>query len=615
MIKEEKEEETKELQIEKEREIENHQEPSFHLIKEEKEKEKVKRPLWSEAQQVALNLFEEGKNIFLSGPGGSGKTQLIKEFQRRAHERGQKIEILALTGCAAILIDHAKTLHSFFMLGQAKESAEKMITKCYRKMFPKFRKLSILVIDEISMMSARLFETVIGILRRCNCFHRIQLIFVGDFFQLPPVFESWESDKRMCFEHESFAEIFPSTQTVLLNKIFRQEDLDFQRILNNMRFGQILPADVSLLFRYLHRPIRLEDTNGIIPCKLFSRKKDVDDLNKRELDKLPSETIFSLPIVENEYFENTFELRPGNKIHPFHKRSSSSSCLSDKRKKKKKILDAGVDLDEAAEEKEEQEQEEEADEMPSPEKLQEEVDYLTKDIKEPLQLKVGAQVMLTKNINLEEGLCNGKQGKIIGFVGDHPEVLFVDGKQCVITRFKQASDKFPRLSVHHYPLLLAWAITIHKMQGASLTHAEMNLGSSIFADGQMYVALSRVRSLHGLYLTAFDPNKLSANLHVKKFYFQIAFAQLLANNNNMTHESHPMKKKIREAFLIHLNTHEKIKNHLIQDILISGEDLANVSIFESQCYRDFIQSLRRPPVGNPLTKEEKKEKATSKSEP
>ena len=138
-----------------------------------------------------------------------------------------------------------------------------------------------------------------------------------------------------------------------------------------------------------------------------------------------------------------------------------------------------------------------------------------------LCLRVGAQVMCIANLDLDSDnpICNGSRGvvKEINSQG-MPVVEFKNGSVRVIGLHCWQSETIPSVAVKQLPLILAWAITIHKSQGASLDMAEIDVGNKIFECGQTYVALSRVRSLDGLYLKSFDPNRILINKKVRGFY-------------------------------------------------------------------------------------------------
>jgi ATP-dependent DNA helicase PIF1 len=128
--------------------------------------------------------------------------------------------------------------------------------------------------------------------------------------------------------------------------------------------------------------------------------------------------------------------------------------------------------------------------------------------------------MCLVNVNLEIGICNGSLGVVDGFVDGlgHPIVKFRNGVRLIIEPHSWQNAEYPTICIQQYPLCLSFANTIHKLQGATLDMAIMDLGSSIFTEGQIYVALSRIRTLEGLYLNAFRPDKIRVNSKVVEFY-------------------------------------------------------------------------------------------------
>ena len=141
---------------------------------------------------------------------------------------------------------------------------------------------------------------------------------------------------------------------------------------------------------------------------------------------------------------------------------------------------------------------------------------------ESLHLKKGAAVMCTVNLDMDNGICNGAQGMITNMMetdkGVFPEVTFTNGVVKTMEYHYVQSEEYPSIAIGQIPLCLAWALTIHKIQGATLTMADMDVGSQIFEYGQTYVALSRVQSLEGLYLSAFNASKIRVNPIVQAFY-------------------------------------------------------------------------------------------------
>jgi ATP-dependent DNA helicase PIF1 len=157
--------------------------------------------------------------------------------------------------------------------------------------------------------------------------------------------------------------------------------------------------------------------------------------------------------------------------------------------------------------------------------IQIELDFLAGNLmcEKEMKLKIGAQVMCIINIKSERGdilICNGSQGIVTDYceVSGFPKVKYNNGIEMVMTKHIWPSDKIPGIGVSQVPLILSWALTIHKSQGATLDAAEIDVGSGIFECGQTYVALSRVKSLEGLYLTSFDAKRIRINKKVKEFY-------------------------------------------------------------------------------------------------
>jgi ATP-dependent DNA helicase PIF1 len=128
--------------------------------------------------------------------------------------------------------------------------------------------------------------------------------------------------------------------------------------------------------------------------------------------------------------------------------------------------------------------------------------------------------MCIANIDMEsaEQIVNGSQGTVVEFIGEIPVVKFKNGIKRSVGYHVWTSEIMPKIGVKQIPLIYAWAITIHKAQGVTLDMAQIDAGSNIFECGQTYVALSRVKNLEGLYLTAINPHKIQVNKKVKDFY-------------------------------------------------------------------------------------------------
>jgi ATP-dependent DNA helicase PIF1 len=438
---------------------------------------------YSEEQIKAFTAYTEGRNMFITGPGGTGKTALIKHIQKDAVRKDINIQVCALTGCAAVLLEcKAKTLHSWAGIGLGKGSFEQLLTRISKNQFAKrtWKGTDILIVDEVSMMSQKLFELLDGIgkaiRKNSRPFGGIQLIFSGDFYQLPPVGDKDDPETcRFCFESMLWSQTFSEDNHIQLTKIFRQSDPIYQKILNQIREGKLKRSSNELLLHHVGREI--SDNLGIRPTKLFPTRNKVDQVNIKEMNALNTE-------------EREYKLK-------YHSDLEMTATELLKRRQFTR------------------------------EQIETELAYLKGNLRcdEVVKLKIGSQVMCIVNIELDNGgmLCNGSQG-IVSRITEQglPVVKFSNSNG---TRFEYImgyhiwpSENIPGIGVSQLPLILAWALTIHKAQGATLDIAEVDAGSGIFECGQTYVALSRVKSLEGLYLTSFDASRIKINRRVQEFY-------------------------------------------------------------------------------------------------
>lgn len=449
----------------------------------------------SQEQQDALLLFKKGKNIFITGPGGSGKTELIKRFVEIAHLQNKRIQVCALTGCAAVLLkcNGSKTIHSWAGIGIASGPFGQIVDKVVKSKYKRknWINIDVLVIDEISMMSKKIFELLDTIGRRIRNqpllpFGGIQLVFSGDFFQLPPVGNDSDDDSNLfCFESYIWNKTFDKDNVIQLKTIFRQTDSNYTKILNQIREGRLTKSSYELIMKRVGIPY---PDNGLKPTILLPRRCDADLINQNELKKLKGdEMTYNLSIVKDlDYNSKNFKNKQDFNINNY-----------------KKNIDNNFDNDE---------------------KIKYEVSQIRSSIiaDDKLVLKIGTQVMCIANIDLdgEYPIVNGSQGVVIDFINGLPKIKFLNGKEIVFGYHTWNSDNVEGLGVKQIPLIHSWAITIHKSQGVTLDFAEIDAGNNIFECGQTYVALSRVKSLDGLYLSAFNPQKIKVNDKVKNYYSQ-----------------------------------------------------------------------------------------------
>jgi ATP-dependent DNA helicase PIF1 len=442
----------------------------------------------SPEQQFAVDAFNRGENLFITGAGGTGKTRLIKHILSCAMGggTGSPIQVCAMTGCAAILLDcGARTLHSWSGIKLAKGPPDAIVANALRSKsaVSAWRKVKVLIVDEVSMMSRKIFDICNCIAKRArNCllpFGGIQVIFTGDFFQLPPVGNFGEPDtEEFCFESDEWFSVFKMENHIQLRTMFRQSDPVYIDILSEIRTGQLSEKNLSILMERVGRTYDPSENNGCILTKLFPTRVKADFVNQAQYAKIESEEkimkcvrnksalmyVENGALIESEIILKCALLSDMEKDQHINTMIANTNCI------------------------------------------------------EILKLKRGTAVMCTANIDLESGICNGSQGVIVDFFANDPVVLFSNGMRKIISKHEWQSDEYPALTIAQYPLCMAWAMTIHKIQGATMSMAEMDLGNSVFEYGQTYVALSRIKSLDGLYLSAFKADKIKANPKVTKFY-------------------------------------------------------------------------------------------------
>lgn len=412
--------------------------------------------LMKDKQTMALNLLNKGENLFLTGPGGVGKTAVLKAF---ASQTIKKLAITSTTGTSALLLN-GTTVHSFLGIGLGKEKVSILVDRIIKSAYLKNRwcQLECLIIDEISMMHPDLFDKIEQLARTIRKsdvpFGGIQLVLSGDFLQLPCI-----GTMNFCFEAKSWNKCV--TNVVCLDEIIRQGDKKFQKCLNAVRMGEITREVRDILESRVGA--KLHNTYGIRPTKLYAKNINVDKENDLELDKLAEQGKDFLVYEMNMEVQAGIRTRKNYLLRKFYK-----YC----------------------------------------------------PVSERVELCVGAQVMLMKNIDMSCGLANGSRGVVMGFNDSSmPIIRFLNGEQRAIgMEIWDMKEKNKRvIRAYQIPLRVAYAISIHKSQGCSLDYAEVDL-SNIFEYGQAYVALSRVKSLNGLSIKAIDYKCIQADPIAVSYY-------------------------------------------------------------------------------------------------
>lgn len=380
-------------------------------------------------QDDAFKLLTMGKNVFLTGAAGSGKTFLLNRYIHWLRERSIEPAITASTGIAATHIN-GQTIHSWSGIGIKDHLSAYDIDRIEQneRLVKRFDATQVIIIDEVSMLSANTLDMVDKVLRAgtrtYEPFGGKQVVLCGDFFQLPPVVRSG-GDTPFAFAGSTWNDL--QLHVCYLTQQYRQEGGILLELLNNIRSGMVTDEQCGLL----EKRVGTEAPDNI--PHLYTHNVDVDKLNNERLAALP-----------------------GTMKH-FTMRTKGS---------KKRV----------------------------------EMIKKTLLVPEVLQLKKGAAVMFVKN-HPAGMYVNGTLGTVTNFRYGAPRVQTRDGRtiDAEPESWRIEEGDTVKAEVTQVPLRLAWAVTIHKSQGMTLNAARIDL-SKTFVPGQGYVALSRIRSLEGVFL-------------------------------------------------------------------------------------------------------------------
>lgn len=413
-----------------------------------------KEILLNEKQQKAYDAICKGKNIFLTGSAGVGKSTVIKKFLDD-YSSYKKIGITSTTGISAILIG-GSTLHSYLGIGLGEDKVETLFSKIKNnyKAKQKWNITDVLIIDEVSMLKPELFEKLemLGKLIRKNNlpFGGMQIILSGDFLQLPCV-----KSEKFVFESELWNQVIKEVH--YLDEVVRQDDKEFISVLEKIRLGIIDKEVISLMNSRID--ISLENEFGIQPTKLYCKNINVDRINNENLYRLMEEIGESYEY----HVEYTF-----NQDLPFE--------IIQKYKKSLNI----------------------------PEKSQ----FCT-----GCQVMLAINLDLSSDLaNGSRGVITGfhEDYPIVQFSNGIK-------RKIIYQTIEVTENKKIIMTYSYLPLKLAYCASIHKLQGSTLDLVEVDLGD-LFEYGQGYVALSRVKSLKGLSIKRIDYDNIAAHPKALEFY-------------------------------------------------------------------------------------------------
>lgn len=417
---------------------------------------------WTDEQTKVLNAVKLGQSVFISGSAGTGKTVLVEHIIKQLKKTygRDRVAVTGSTGVVACALK-GQTLHSFAGIGLGDGERDSLISMVLfnKKAYKRWTSVKALVIDEISMVDAKLFDNFEYVAREIRGVDQpwggIQLVVSGDFFQLPPIGK--KSSRKFAFEAACWDSSFDLQFD--LTRVFRQSDAQLVKLLQGIRRGKTDPEDLRLLEKCCFE----SEPDSSVP-RFYPRNDDVNKVNTMHLESL-GEQLYVYSAVDE----------------------GTDSC--------KRQLKHVIAPDE-------------------------------------LKICIGARVMLIKNVNLWKKLVNGAVGTVVGFENNVTDVKGICKCECLPVVNFDSGPKGVVIQPEEWvvmvgekvgarrmqiPLVLAWAVSIHKCQGMTLDRIHSNL-SRAFDFGMVYVALSRVRSLSGLHLSGFNPSKIKAHPRVLQFY-------------------------------------------------------------------------------------------------
>ncbi len=483
--------------------------------------------------------------IFLTGKAGTGKTTFLKSLGQLTHK---PFIVVAPTGIAALNAGGV-TIHSQFLLPPVtflpdrflpddfseggkfinqNSLARKHPLNSARKQV--LRSIDLLVIDEVSMLRADLLDAIDYRMKAARgnfrqSFGGAQVLFIGDLYQLPPVVRNDEKETlsqyyRSAWFYEAKALQENSLVYIELDKIFRQHDPAFINILNNLRNNIATREDIETLNQYYKTTDEINDLHEVITLTTHNAK--ADDINQRQLQKLSTKPHIFKAYIEEDFPENLY---------------------------------------------------------PVPAKI---------------ELKEGAQIMFTRNDNEAKMYFNGKLATVREISGDDVHVEMAgtheryqlkrerwENKKYTVNKNTNDLDDEVIGAFEQFPIKLAWAITVHKSQGLTFDRAIIDVGQA-FADGQVYVALSRLRSLDGLILrTRINPSAISTDQQVVEFVKANHLPDQLAN----------VMQERQRHFIRHLTDKTFDFSGLVKDIQYVQKGQTETEGFKEDTMKPVLQQI------------------------
>ncbi|SCV05545.1 LANO_0H09846g1_1 [Lachancea nothofagi CBS 11611] len=490
--------------------------------------------LTAEQRKVINLIVSERKNVFYTGSAGTGKSVVLRELvkQLRARYGESAVAITASTGLAAVNIGGI-TVNRFSGINIGMGSVQKLAAQVNRNKTnsERWKRTSVLIIDECSMIDGRFLDKMDYVARDVRRvpnkpFGGIQLVLTGDFFQLPPVADRDPSVEKptFCFESKVWKQAIDNT--ICLTQVFRQKDPELVDLLNKIRFGEVSSHIAQQIKKY-EREVDYSD--GIMPTELYPTRREVDLSNKRMLDRLAgdvkifqaqdqttSDNPYLLKILDSLMVEKNLALKEDAQVMMI---KNVDETLVNGSVGKLLFFTTEVLYHKMLEL------------YPSPNLSDPDLVLDMRLINRCIGL---VQHNYPKDIEAEINMRPFNRAESIRLLlklaerenkhSSYPLIRFTtptNGFRFELILPAEFTVDVPAqktsVSRIQLPLILCWALSIHKAQGQTIDRLKVDL-RKIFEEGQVYVALSRAVSKERLQIINFDSRAIKANDKVKKFY-------------------------------------------------------------------------------------------------